>query len=71
VILSKKGEVFYSGFNDKWWMVQDTRVNNAVSIAVRDDCYYVLENDGTVMISHPEDCLDSTNQRHIFAINKV
>ena len=52
-------------------MVQDTRVNNAVSIAVRDDCYYVLENDGTVMISHPEDCLDSTNQRHIFAINKV
>jgi hypothetical protein len=36
-------------------------VKNGLSIAVRDDCYYVLESDGTVMISHPEDCLDLDN----------
>lgn len=42
VVLTKEGKVFYTGFGSSYQLVEDETVNDALSIAVTDECYYVL-----------------------------
>lgn len=43
VVLTSEGKVFYSGFGSSYQLTEDTSIQHAISIAVRDDAYYVLQ----------------------------
>ncbi len=52
VVLTQEGKVFYTGFGSSYQLVEDENVQDALSIAVTDECYYVLQKDGKLVISH-------------------